>query len=149
MFWTALCLSLSGSPLLHQCLQKVNKARADGHRGVLVWENLLCCGKRSVRRLIRNAFVPGSASYSGNWLPPMFLTISSTFTQTLQGRKPVFCSHCLHQFVVCYLISSFYLSSGVKGSLGHCSYVWGLLIRLYDEKGLSRVRKTLNLLIRL
>ena len=106
-----------------------------------------CCGKCSVRRFIRNAFVPGSASFSGNWLPPMFLTIFSTFLQTLQGTKPVFCSQCLHQFVVCYLIGSFYLSSGVKGSLGHWSYVWGLLIRLYDEKGLLRARKTLNLLI--
>ena len=41
MFWMALCLSLSGSPLLHQCLQKVNKARAGGHRGVRVGESLL------------------------------------------------------------------------------------------------------------
>lgn len=30
MFWTALCLSLSGSPRLHQCLQKVNKAEQAG-----------------------------------------------------------------------------------------------------------------------
>lgn len=135
MFWMALCLSLSGSPCLHQCLQKVNKAEQAGGAECACEKTCPCCGKCSVHRFIRNAFVPGSASYSGNWLPPGFLTIFSTSLQTVQGRKPVFCSHCLHQFVVGYLISSFYLSSSVKGSLGHWSYVWAFLLDFLMKRG--------------
>lgn len=135
MFWMALCLMLSGSLFFHQCLEKVNKPVQAGAVACMCEKTCRCCGKCSVHKFIRNAFVPGSASYSGNWLPPMFLTIFFTFMQTLQGRKPVFCSHCLHQFVVRYLIGSFYLSSRVKGSLGHCSYVWAFLLDFMMKRG--------------
>lgn len=138
MFWMALCLLLTTSLLSHPCVQKVNKPQAAVLWSALLWEgSCSCCGKCSVHKFIRNAFVPGSDSYSSNWLSLMFLTIFSTFVQMFQDRKPVLCSSCLHQSVVCLLSDSFYLSSTQKGSLGQCSCICSLFPRSYNERCLS------------
>lgn len=103
MFWMAHCLSLAGRPLSHQYVQKVNKAPEAVLRSERLCEKTCCCcGKCSVHKFIRNAFVPGSASYSSNWLPPMFLTIFSTFVQMFQGRKNSFL--CLLPASICSLL---------------------------------------------
>lgn len=77
-------------------------------------EKTCCCGNCSVHKFIRNALIPGSASYSCNWLPPMFLTILSFHADITERKTSLVLSPLIS---VCYLIRSFYILSSVKGNL--------------------------------